>query len=627
MQKHRATDDETSAAVTILDDSFEPYDPRRYGASHNTDKSVAGGTDNSAAFAAAASVGPRTIPVLFTGQVGDVTLTNPINGFNEGHILALEGSTAVFNLVRDTSGWGDWNHLVFENLFLDLLGEDAGGSDARTIHGFSYPEVPSSTEKTLAGRNVWRSVVISRADIAIYQPTGNFGNFLFHCQLSNGNYGIWGQDSETPYIMHPGEWHIFGGEISGNRKAAIYLSCNTESGNGLMFEGVNIEGNVAHGIYLDGWNLATDGPTLQNVHFENNNSGGVAIDLGFGRGSETPRDLMCHDVDHIQINKTRITSVGMEFNNSMADLDACSGNSSSVLVRSADSVVRMKNANLDGCSYLMDCVIDSLTQQRRPSGPSGVSMRAQSPPRDHIIYKLPGSGVSIYSETFADDAITMSSMTGVLTAGGGNCGLYKYHNRFATAVVDTTYTSDLLAIVQNKWYCWTLDFWLEGAGSDLNNLWFQNSATYLAAGLEQVVEQNVGDQWCTLGGVCEHDQASGNIRFAIKTAVGSAPVWNIGPVQLIQFDTQQEAIDYYNNRAFYQEKVYEASGIATLSGGTFALDFTTEGFIDQPDTNYSIQLTASDATNVYYDTKATTGFNINGSATATVNWRVYRHDL
>ncbi|KKL18513.1 hypothetical protein LCGC14_2474790, partial [marine sediment metagenome] len=203
-----------------------------------------------------------------------------------------------------------------------------------------------------------------------YQPTGNFGNLLYGCQLQNCNYGVFGVESNTPQIMHPGMLYIRNGEISGCRKAAIYLKCPTENINGVYLANVSIEGNWGHGAYFDGMNLCPDGPVLDAVHFENNDSqANGTIDLGFGRGVETIRDLMCHDVDMITIRTSHCTEAGFEFNNSMALMDACFMNMASRLQQDASSVVVCKNANLDGISHLADAGLIASSSSADPLVP------------------------------------------------------------------------------------------------------------------------------------------------------------------------------------------------------------------------------------------------------------------
>ena len=603
--------------------SYDEYDPRYHGAIHDTDKSTSG-TDNSAAFESVVSLGAQTIPVKFTGQVGDVTLKNPLNGHNIGVILAKAGSTSVFNLVKDdtAAGWGLWNTLTFENLYLDMLGEDPGGADARTIHGFSYPVTPSNPDKTLAGRNEWHSVTINRADRAIFLPTGNFGNYLYHTVLKNGNYGVFGVESNTPQLMHPGMLRIQDGEISGMRKAAVYLKCPTENINGVRLVNVSIEGNDAHGAYFDGMNLCSDGPVLDQTHFENNDrNGDGTIDLGFGRGVETIRDLMCHDVDHMVIRKTHCPAAGFEFNNTAAYLDAVFFNGSSRLQQDPTSVIRLQNGNFDGISHLADVVIESITRTRAPSAVNGQkSMRAKILPRTHIVTTLPGTGVSVQSITF-DEIEPLGALTGVRTAGGGVGGLYKNHNRYAPSA-SASYTTALIPLVNDKYYVYTTEFMLES--DTLAQIRWQNSSNYLAIAFHQIVNDNVVDGvWQALGGCCRYDGTTGNVRFQVATDA-SAPFFNLGPTQCIQFDFEYEAVAYFNSGAFFDGTILEENGLATTdSGAPFEVTVTMEQA--HPNTSYYISALPDKACTFFKSNKTTTSFRLTSSVAAVAfEWGVQR---
>ena len=613
------TNAEDSAGVTIVGPAKDLGDPERYKA--NT---TPGTTDMSAGFVDAFSVDSRDLQIIDRHVVGDVTASAGIDGHGRGEVLALLGSATAFNLVNDDV-FGLWSNHHFQNLRLDMIGAAA----PRTIHGFMYPDTPSSPAKTLAGRNMWTNVVIKHADIAIYQPTGNFGTVLNYCSLENCNYGVFGVESNTPQIMHPGFLQAYGGQISGARKAAVYLKCPTESVNGSIIQNTSIQDNWGHGVYLDGWNLAVEPFTLNCVHFENNDANGDGtIDLGFGRGAETIRDLMCHDVDLIRIIGTPVTGdVGMEFNNSMALMDNCWFGMASLLQQDASSVVVCTNANLNGITHLADVEIVSLVQQRMPSGANGATMIARIPHRTRIVRELPGSGVGVYGQSFAHADVDLTGSGGTGTRTKGSPGLYKHYNKYTALLASTSYVSaELIALVQNKWYAYSM--LIRKSAFDLANVKYMNGTVHLVQAGENILDNNVlDDEWVTIGGVCEFDGTSGNARQLITTDAGSVPDISLGESQVVQFDNQREATAYFNRGDFWDSKDYDYSGVATLSGGTLAIDFSTEGFDDQPDTAYGIQLTSDSATNARPSAQATTGFTITGGTTDDVEWKVYRRDL
>ncbi|KKL18512.1 hypothetical protein LCGC14_2474780 [marine sediment metagenome] len=250
-------------------------------------------------------------------------------------------------------------------------------------------------------------------------------------------------------------------------------------------------------------------------------------------------------------------------------------------------------------------------------------MMARIPARNHIVKSLPGTGVGVFGNSMSNDGVAFVGKTGTRTAGGP--GLYPYYNKFTGLAASTAYTSALFALVQGDWYVYTVS--IKKSAFDLDDVKWQNGTVFLATGGGNILDNNVADDtWVTIGGVCEFDGTSGNARFAFKTDSGSVPDVSLKMLQVVQFDTQGEATDYFNSRAFYDSESYEYSGLATLSGGTLAIVFATEGFQDQPDTNYGIQLTAHGSTHAYVSAQPVTGFTITGGTTDTVEWMVYRRD-
>ena len=599
-----------------INTSYDLDDARRYGAAMNGDD--ASPTNDTAAFDTAFGVSNLTIKLYGTYAVADLDIQDSsIDGQGIGKFVAASGATSV--LVVNAYTGDSWHYRRIENLEIDATGDAIRTVDAITLDG--------DVEHLAAGLIV-DTCYIHNANGGIYKPYGSIGDEILTCTVKNCNYGYFGKDSAAPpQIQHPGANRIQGGMWSGHKKVAIYISSATQNAGQTIIDGPVIASNVGWAIYIDGYNLTPTSSELRSPWFESNNSGSADIDLGFGNGSETPRDVFFRDVDHFIITGCHVTDTGMEFVNSMATLNGCFFNILSVLVQDSESVVRCINANLDGIQRVADVVIESITQQRRNSL-SGTNMAAQILPRTHIVKKLPGTGVGVYSDTMDHSNVNFSGSSGTRTAGGGNCGLYPYHQRLTTSV-STLYIGALAAVVKNKWYVYTFDMMVEAAEA-LDFVSFDGSGAGqdLAVGFQQILLNNItaGD-WVTLGGVAEYTDTTGNVRFRMKTTGDDNPALGIGPVQIIQFDTQKEATQYFNSGAFYQGTVYEASGLATLSGGAKAIDFTDEGFVDMPEDAYDIQLTSNSPTNPSYSANLKTGFTIDGGTTDVVKWSVKLQDL
>ena len=597
----------------IKDPEKDPGDPRRY------DKTLGTGDDTDA-FNKALSVNKKAVPMYGTSAVADLTLdSQAIDGQNVGEFTAYTGATDV--LVVNNTPTDSWHYKRIKDLAID-----ATGDTIRTVNGITLDLADNGGAAGL----IVDGVYIQFADKGINKPTGSIGDHILSTTVKNCNYGYFAVDSTSP-VQHTGANLIRGGEWSGHRKAAMYISNDTETAGGTIIDGAIIESNVGHGIYVDGYNFSYTPLELRNVWFENNNTGASTVDLGFGNGAETVRDLLLRDVDHAIVEGSFIPSSGFEFINSRVLLDGCTFDPASVVVKDAASVVRVINANIAGIDGSSDVIIESITQQRVESGNSGAGMKAQIPPRDKIVYSLPGTGVGVFSETnaHADVDLRAGGRAGTRTESivKGN-GLYRWHNNY-TLDSDTEDYTDLIALTLNKYYVYTVSIMI--ASGEVNILDFKNGDFDLIRNLDSPLRDNVTDgEWATLGGVVKYTdtEGSGNVRLRIARTTSTATEMNLGPIQVVQFDTLAEAIDYFNSRQFWQEKVYEYSGKATMSSGTLAIDFTDEGFIDQPDLLYDIQLTGTIDASVYYTSIATTGFTINhGAGSDVVKWEVSRTDL
>ncbi len=606
------TSAETSAGVTPTDLRYDLDDPRRYGAAMD------GVTNDTAAFDKLISVGRQTIKLYGTYAVADLDIgDSSIDGQNIGKFVAFTGATDVLVVPNQTSD--SWHYRRIKDLEID-----ATGDSIRTVNGITIDRAGAGG----AAGIIIDGCYIRFANIGIYKPTGGIGDLITQTTVKSCNYGYFAQDSASP-IQHVGANRIQGGEWSGHKKAAMYFE-DTETTGGTIIEGPIVENNVGWCLYVDGFNLSYNALELRSFWPENNNTGSAGINLGFGNGSETPRDLLMRDVDHAIISGSFISSIGYEFINSMVTMNGMTFDPTSVVVRDSSSVVRVINANIAGIDGSSNVIIESITQQRVVSGDSGAGMKAQVVPRTNIAYSLPGTGLGVYSETNAHSDVDLAAGTRAgtrtLSSGKGN-GLYKWHNNYTFADEDEEY-GELIALTLNKYYVYTVSCMV--ASGEINEIDFKNGDFTLIQNLDSPLRDNVTDgEWATIGGVVKYTDTagSGNVRLRIQRTVSTATVFNLGPVQVVQFDTLAEAIDYFNSRSFWQGTFHEYSGVKTLSGGTSAVDFTDEGFVDQLDTAFGIELTGDSSTTAYWSSRLTTGFTINGGTTDVVNWRVYRRDL
>ncbi|KKK80263.1 hypothetical protein LCGC14_2825240, partial [marine sediment metagenome] len=366
-------------------------------------------------------------------------------------IEAIAGATTVFNLGREDTDL--WRYRKFTGGYIR--------GNGRATDGITFDDdgnTGANDGPELAGRWAFHGTYLENCNRAIYKPRGNLGNLFYNVTTAACNFGYFAVDSDSPNIMHPGMDHFYGGHHSHHILAAMYFSSDTQNTVGVILDGTGFEDNVAFALYFDGWNLSGTGLQLRGPVFENNNTGNADVDLGQGQGNETPRDIFMRDVDYAMITGAHVRSQGWEFVNSQLDCTGCFTDATSVLLRDASSVVRFKDANLNGIDGGANVIIESLTQQRRASENDGITMVAQIPPRDRIVTSLPGSGVAVYSNSFAFESRLFSQVnsgggqgTRTKVTSDGGPGIYNWYNNY-TFTSDVIKTDDLIALVLNKWY-------------------------------------------------------------------------------------------------------------------------------------------------------------------------------
>ena len=534
---------EISAGLTTSDiaGSYEPGNVLRYGAvPDNVTDSTAAINNAIAAAATTADNGLYRTPIIFPpaddryrcGDLDPIVYSDVI--MTGATIEAIDGATTVFNLGREDTDL--WRYRTFTGGYIR--------GNSRATDGITFDDdgpTGANDGPELAGRWSIHDTFLENCNRAIYKPKGNLGNLFYNVTTASCNFGYFAKDSDSPNIMHPGMDHFYGGHHSHHILAAMYLSSDTQSTVGVILDGTGFEDNVAFAIYVDGWNLSGTGLQLRGPVFENNNTGNANVDLGQGQGSETPRDIFMRDVDYAMITGAHVRSQGWEFVNSQVDCAGCFTDATSVLLRDASSVVRFKDANLNGIDGGANVIIESLTQQRRASENDGITMVAQIPPRTHIVTSLPGSGVAVYSNSFAFESRLFSQVnsgggqgTRTKVTSDGGPGIYNWYNNY-TFTSDVIKTDDLIALVLNKWYVVTTA--VRVVSGEIGTIDFKSAdvTLNLVNNLDSPLRDNVADgDWVHLGSVVEYtdDTGSGNVRYHVGRTAGQATEYDQGPCQL-----------------------------------------------------------------------------------------------
>jgi hypothetical protein len=108
-----------------------------------------------------------------------------------------------------------------------------------------------------------------------------------------------------------------------------------------------------------------------------------------------------------------------------------------------------------------------------------------------------------------------------------------------------TELSQTVTLTVGKWVCWTLDLkHVSGSLADLQIL--LTNGTGLAANLDKLLDTG---KWATLAGVAPVE-SGGTVSIYLISGASGSKVLRMSAYQVVEFDTEQEAVNYYNGGAF-----------------------------------------------------------------------------
>ena len=102
-----------------------------------------------------------------------------------------------------------------------------------------------------------------------------------------------------------------------------------------------------------------------------------------------------------------------------------------------------------------------------------------------------------------------------------------------------------MTLTTGKWVCWTLDLkHVSGSLSDLQIL--LTNGISLAITLDKLLDTG---KWATLAGVAPV-ATGGTVSIYLISGASGSKVLRMSAYQVVEFDTEQEAVNYYNSGAF-----------------------------------------------------------------------------
>lgn len=393
-------------------------------------------------------------------------------------------------------------------------------------------------------------------------PFGNIGSEFYSCGFSSNKYGIYTMNNKFGNGMHSGNKYFFGGEVGAN-EVGLYVN-DTEQGGGaagIEFFGTIFEfNNVAAYVYT------TTRPFIQcmfdGAWFEANgamSSGGATVTIDSWSGSTvstqtidkhtiildgTGGRILCRNVffTDVEVKATNATVTALN-----CHTERESGNNGApCIVADTSSII----------------VEDSYTGFGNPQG-NNIIVTGFADLQESNISSIVGAGArwfptiqrgSIIANYGPSKAITLP-LTTAYTLGGGSFVLlgtvvsdgriYSQCNEFSRAAFLSTefvrYDSNVIT-TSAGWYVFTMDAKVS-AGNPTFYVW-DRDASQLATNIECPVQ----NKWFTFAGYGY--SAGGDTLFFDIRGSNATCTWKNSALQLLRFDSKQEAQSFLNSGAF-----------------------------------------------------------------------------
>lgn len=502
-----------------LTDSVK-IDIRQFGAKGD------GATDDTAAFELVADSGLR--------MAAGTTLLNAArisrgNVHGRGMNTVLKAMTAATSVLR--LGWtsvnGSWAPRKLSEMMID---GNAKASDGVAMW--------AATNHEISGRWTLDSIALANCNRAIYKPSGNIGNRFRDFSISGCNYGYYAVGQSEP-LMHAGCDVLSSGEINSCGLAAVYIDSPQIGTGGTALRDMILEYNTGFGVFVKNWADSYTPLIFDNVWFEGN---ATASSVNINGTNYPPKDMRLENTAMAVITngmmppKLELVNSRLHIENSVIN----DGTSAQYSI-DANSVLTAERLSIDGGVHPI--IVGSLVRARRPSGNSAqvhyakkrflkngvLSQKLQSIPFDGA-GPFPFTGSSAVDGSSVPDGQIFGSCCEVVVPAGA------------------TLLQGAATITAEKWYVVTVDARLvsgSSAGLTFGALYDVSLATDF--------NKLLSSDWKTIASVSKCPAGGGgNVRMYINNATGAEVRLRLSAWQIMQFDTEQAAIDYYNGGAYFK---------------------------------------------------------------------------
>jgi len=466
----------------------------------------------------------RTLHVEGDFVAGDVDLQYH-NLTGGGRISAPSGASRILRLgSRFIDGWA----------YRSIDGLTLNGNNVSDIAGIEFG---SDSSPEFAGRWLLRNLFVEECTYGIKKPYGNIGNRYDYVSVSRCDYGYWAEGvfNDPPMSnMHPGCDSFEGGEFNSIAKAAAYIDAKDSPGGQTLFRGTVFQTCPGFGVFARNYTDTIVPLTLEKCWFEDN---ATSDSVSIGGDAFTPRDIYFNKVQHALIDGCAINNT--EFIDSGVVMTACHFDINTQIINSG-SIIRVIGAvtnSLRGQPIL----VESYTRATRAAG--GFADAIMTLPRTGILKGLP-AGAGIVGQSYGLNQTYSFNGSDFVTSSPQEDGLLFDYSAEIVVPNGVTAVASIGTIPSNSVVVYLFNVKLTDGTCPSLNITGDFS---LAGAFHPLIAES--DRWYTVGGICPVD-TGGNVYLEIKNSSGSDSTLRIGELQVVAFSTMQDAIHYFNSRAF-----------------------------------------------------------------------------
>lgn len=451
-------------------------------------------------------------PGLYLINNFDLESTSIIGAGNGLTILKATGKNSVLLLGYDAP---HWRKKMLQDITID--------GDNKLADGIKF-QARNHTE--ISGRWIIERVNFLECNKAIYKPTGNIGNVFRDCYFEKNNYGYYALGKKTPF-MHAGFDSFYNCSFTNNLKSGIYINSITPGTGGTVFNSCHFEGNSGFGLFIKNYKEGWSPLSINGIWTENN---ATAKSVEIDGIIYQPSALYLENTDNFSFTNSALAD-GIIIKNSKGSFRATSIYGSGI--QSIDSLSIVYGEEMITDIYRGGILINSLRDTKRPL--SGIADILNAPARRVRTKNFN----ALLKESFSEESVSLEGniekQVGKLLTGGIS---FDNYNRF-TIPANRIQISKPVQIKKGMFY--VLSISIRQITDEKPIIHFSYSMT----ACNNLQQQLIKGKWITLATVGEAD-TSGVVRLYISTSKKAYSIIDLQALQIVEFNTKQEAITFYN---------------------------------------------------------------------------------